>query len=82
MKAIQIKYLAPTDTKGSRLKVWAEGVKPKIYGRNYDVSGEFDAENCAKEYAKDMNWFNPLVFGMLPNGDYVAVMLKIIGGME
>lgn len=82
MKAIQIKYMGPTNTKGARWKVWAEGVPAKIFNRNHDLSSEFDAENCAKEFAKDMNWFNPLVFGTLPNGDHVAVMLKILGGLD
>lgn len=35
MKAIQIKYLAPTNTKGSRIKAMASGVKPITVSFNY-----------------------------------------------
>lgn len=70
MKAIQTRYIAPTNTKGSRIKVWAEGL-PAIY-RAYDY-GERDAGrfNYALEYARHYNWKGTLVEGGLSNGDSV-----------
>lgn len=70
MKAIQARYFGPTNTKGSRIKVWAEGL-PAIY-RPYDYA-ERDAGrfNYALEYARKYHWQGTLVEGALPNGDSV-----------
>lgn len=74
MKAIQIKYMGPTDTKGARWKVWAEGVKAKYYSRDYEFDGQVDANFCVSAYLKCCGWNNNFVMGTLPNGDYVAVL--------
>ena len=74
MKAIQIKYCGPTNTKGARWKVWAMDNAAKYYDRDYATDGEFDAENCAVRYAMALSWNLSQVLGTLPNGDYVAVL--------
>jgi hypothetical protein len=75
MKAIQIRHLAPTNTKGSRLKVWAKDVKPKIYSRNYELDPRDQAVCAAQNYALLLGW-GPKIsgFGSLPNGDWVATL--------
>lgn len=74
MKAIQIKYLGPTNTLGARLKVWAGDCPVKYMPRDYSIDVEVDATYCARLYMKLMGWQGDIAFGTLPNGDYVAVM--------
>jgi hypothetical protein len=76
MKAIQIKYLPHTETRGVRLKVFAEGFKPLIVGREYELDFHEQARELAEVYIKQI--FNGdcklYGFGCLPNGDYVATL--------
>jgi hypothetical protein len=75
MKAIQIKYLSPTNTKGSRLKVYAEGCKPFIASRDYAADYGTQAYNLADDYILLQGWNCKISgFGQLPNGDYVATL--------
>ena len=76
MKAIQIKYMGPTNTKGARWKVWAEGAPAKYYDRDYELDVDIDAINCAGKYAMSHGWNHSQALGTLPNGDYVAVFYK------
>lgn len=73
MKAIQIKYCVPTNTKGARWKVWAMDNKAKYYSRDYARDSYIDALECAGYYAMSLGWNGRTVLGTLPNGDYVAV---------
>lgn len=75
MKAIQVRYLGPTDTKPSRLKVMAYGLKPEIYNVWRDAM-ESDAFIVARKYCKSHGWSTALVGGQLPNGDYVFCFRK------
>jgi hypothetical protein len=76
MKAIQIKYLSYTKTRGVRLKAFAEGFKPLVMGRNYELDTFEQARELAEIYiAKIFNGNCKLYgFGCLPNGDYVATL--------
>lgn len=74
MKAIQIKYCGPTNTKSARWKVWAMDNKAKYYDRDYEFDGQVDANFCVSAYIKNMGWDNDFIMGTLPNGDYVAVL--------
>lgn len=56
MKAIQIKYCGPTNTKGARWKVWAESTRVKYYNREYEFDGRDDALKCANEYLDFIRW--------------------------
>lgn len=62
MKAIQTKYIGPTNTKGARIKVWAEDNQAKFASRDYDLNADVQAENVARQYAEDLGW--------LQNGQY------------
>jgi hypothetical protein len=76
MKAIQVKYLAATDTRGVRLKAWCEGNKPLIVSRQYEHDVHEQARELAIQYIKDTFNGNCELygFGCLPNGDYVATL--------
>lgn len=77
MKAIQVKYLPATNTKPSRLKAMAEGVKPLTQS----FSGMEDAAAQARPHVtpyhmaaqllcQRMNWNGELVGGGLPDGSW------------
>jgi len=74
MKAIQIKYLGATDTKGARLKAWTDAgtlTVPRDYGLNSDEQ----ALKLAEQYIKKQDWGSSVGgFGTLPNGDYVVTL--------
>ena len=88
MKAIQIKYLPPTDTLGSRWKVWADGVGSMTapvdmtivptLGGGYKETAPFNPEAQAEALASDFaetKWgLGILGIGTLPNGNYVALL--------
>ena len=76
MKAIQIKFMGATDTKGSRLKAWAEGCPGMIESLDYGVDIEEQAYGLAMRYMVGMNWVECTLagFGTLPSGDWVAVL--------
>lgn len=75
MKAIQIKYLGPTNTKGARLKAYTEA-GALIESRSYEDNADVQARKLASKYIKAKGWDNCRVtgFGGLPNGDYVATI--------
>jgi hypothetical protein len=71
MRAIQVKYLSATNTKGSRWKAYAAGVKPITVPLQYgDIDlGAFHAAWCLCER---QGWLgDTLIKGLLPNGDHV-----------
>lgn len=73
MKAIQIKYVGATNTKGSRLKAWTDAGSV-TEGLDYSVNLWTQARNIADRYATERQWPQVSGFGVLPNGDYVATM--------
>ena len=75
MKALQIKYLSPTNHRPSRLKLIAgSGLKPVIESLDYSMNIEQQAEKMAGDYAAS-RWNCKLTgFGTLPNGDYAATI--------
>lgn len=69
MKAILVKYLGPTNTKGSRIKVSACGVKSIIYP--FDYGSDHQEHEAAIRFCAFNKWPIKLIGGQLPNGDYV-----------
>ena len=71
MKAIQTRYLGPTNVRGSRIKAFAEG------GNQLTVSYDHDSDNPHRDAAvalcKKLGWAGTLAEGGLPNGDCVFV---------
>jgi len=81
MKAIQVKYLGPTDHNGARWKVMCDGFKSKTFGRDYSLDHDKDARNCAEEFFKEnLRWSQnyELVDGVLPNGDHVFCLVNAL----
>ncbi len=75
MKAIQTKYLSATNSRGSRIKAWAEGGNSITIGYPHELSGEAVHKKAALALQEKLNWPGQLVGGGLPNGDYCFVML-------
>ena len=73
-KAIQIRYLSPTNTKGSRLKAFTDA-KSITEPLDYEMNIEDQAFALAVNYVHRMGWNRRITgFGGLPNGDFVATL--------
>lgn len=70
MQAIQIHYLGPTNTKGSRLKATAQAGSVTI-PYPYEVNNEAAYRKAAEALCDKLKWAGKLGGGQLPNGDYV-----------
>jgi hypothetical protein len=77
MKAILIKYLAATDSRGSYLKATSDSGS-MTEPRDYDIGPGNQAERLAHEYCA-ATWDGCEVTGVgeLPNGDYCATIKSI-----
>lgn len=75
MKAIQVRYLGPTDCRGSRIKAWAEGVGSVTIPYPHELSGEAVYRLAAETLCKRQGWPHAIVGGGLPNGDYAFCFL-------
>ena len=74
MKAIVTKYIGPTNYRGSRIKAYAEGVKPLTISRNSEARNPH--REAAEQLAKRHGWNHVLVEGGMPDGaQSVFVML-------
>jgi hypothetical protein len=62
MKAIQTKFFGATNTKGARIKVWAEDNKVKFVPYDHGLDLDQQSEKIAAEYAESLGW--------LQNGRY------------
>jgi hypothetical protein len=77
MQAIQVKYLPVTNTKPSR---WKAFTKTHSITLAYDhaLNSNGNARAAAEALRAKMGWtgnfYGKLVFGVLPNGDYVFTM--------
>lgn len=74
MKAIQVRYLPPTNTRGTRWKAFAEGGESVTIGRDFGLDGAVDARRAADALREKMGWSPITGEGVLPNGDYVFTM--------
>ena len=70
MKAIQTRYLPPTNTRTARIKAWAEGVKPLVVPYAYGLGTDLAHIDAAMRLCARMEWTYSLVSGGLPNGDH------------
>jgi hypothetical protein len=71
MKAIEVRYLCPTNTRGSRLKAFAEGGCQVIIGFPQELSGEAAYYQAARALQVKYCWPGEIVGGQLKNGNYV-----------
>lgn len=76
-QAIQVKYLGPTNTLGSRWKATADAGSVTV-SYYHALSSEQNAEAAMLALVKKLEWDEyPATWqgGVLPNGDYVFVRL-------
>ena len=72
MKAIQVKYLPCTNTKGSRWKAFAEGGNQVTLSYDHALNAEDNARVAAQALIDKLQWRCSISgSGGLPNGDYV-----------
>ena len=70
MKAIQARYLGPTNMRGSRITAWAEGGSRVTIPYPHELSDEAVYRLAAETLCVKMDWPTDLVGGGLPNGDW------------
>jgi hypothetical protein len=74
MKAIQIKYLSPTNTLGTRIKAFTAD-QSYTMGYNYETDIEGNAYEAAQGLIDKMGWSSTIEgYGALPNGDQVITL--------
>ena len=67
MKAIVTKYIGPSNTRGSRIKARAEGVKPLTIPYPHELSGTAVHAAAALALCRRMGWAGTLVSGGMPD---------------
>jgi hypothetical protein len=74
MQAIQVKYLGPTNSPGSRWLAKASAGRITL-PREYDLNGDKDARRVAEALCTKLGWkdADKLVCGGLPDGSFVFV---------
>lgn len=73
MKAIQTKYLPATNSRGSRIKAWADGHNNVTIPYPHELSGAEVHRAAAKALCDKLGWDREFITGGLPNGDYCHV---------
>jgi len=79
MQAIQVKYLGPTNTKGSRYKAICKSGN-YTHHRDYSYGGDGNALTAAERLMEKLEWdkeFEIGAMGTLPNGDLVFTIRRI-----
>ena len=75
MKAIQVKYLPCTNTRGSRWKAFADGGNQITLPYDYAMNPEENARCAAIALITKMGWQSKITgSGGLPNQDYVFTL--------
>lgn len=72
MKAIQTKYVGPTNTKGSRIIATDNDGNKVTISYPYELSGEDVHRKAAQALCDKMNWKGEMIAGWVKNG-YVFV---------
>ena len=78
MQAIHVKYLYPTNTRGTRIKATCAGVSVTI-PYPYELSGMDVYREAAQTLCNKLGWIAPtyprIVGGKLPDGSYSFVFV-------
>lgn len=70
--AVQVKYLGPTNTKGSRYRARSKGNGSLTVAKDYSMSCEDNARYAAHCLLEKLRWpYTPSAPAWLPNGDYI-----------
>jgi hypothetical protein len=79
MKAIQTKFINPTDFKGARVKAWVKGNAATVpWDHGLEVVDNHAA--AARAIAASLSWSGRLVGGTLPDGSMAWVFVD--GGVS
>ena len=73
-KAITVKYLGPTNSRGARVKASAGGTGNVTLPFRHEWSMEQNVAAAVDELLLRYEWDNPYVLGALADGTYVAVL--------
>lgn len=75
LQAIEVKYLGPTQTRGSRWKATAQAGSLTV-PMDYELDHGGNAERAARLLVARLDWddWATLHGGALPNGDYVFTL--------
>ena len=74
-KAITVKYLGPTNSRGARVKASAGGTGNVTLPFRHEWSMEQNVAAAVDELLLHLGWGNPYALGVLPDGGtYVAVL--------
>lgn len=68
MKAIETRYLGPTDRRGSRIVATAEGGHRVVIGYDYSQGADGNHMRAAKALCAKLNWDTPLLGGHTQRG--------------
>lgn len=68
MVAIEVKYLGPTNYRGSRYKAYTGNGQALTVNADYALNPEENAEIAALELKNKMNWNGPIVGGTTKSG--------------
>ena len=72
MQAIQTRYLCPTNTRGARIKAWADAGSVTI-SYPHELTGQACHRVAAQALANKFGWKSEYLGGQLPTGDYAFV---------
>ena len=76
-RAITVKYLGPTNSRGARVKASAGGTQGNVtLPFRHDLSMEQNVAAAVDELLLRYEWDNPYVLGALADGTYVAVAVQ------
>ena len=76
-KAVAVKYLGPTNSRGARVKASAGGTQGNVtLPFRHDLSMEQNIAAAVDELLLRYEWDNPYVLGALADGTYVAVAVQ------
>lgn len=81
MQAIPIKYVGPTNTKGSRMVASAQAGR-KSFSYDYALNIEENAIKAAKLYAESKGWKGQMAIGQDSKGDWQAVFIEELNSFE
>ena len=73
-KAIAVKYLGPTNSRGARVKASAGGTGNVTLPFRHDMAMEENVVAAVDELMLRLGWDNPYALGALVDGTYVAVL--------
>ena len=76
MKAIETKYLGPTNFRGSRIKAWAEGGNSVTISYPHELSGEAVYRKAADRLCEKLNWQGELIGGGRADGNGYVFVFK------